>query len=246
MYGAISDYIEQEEVAGRKSPHFLKWLDYSKLCAYVAFRVGREKGWQSSVELIKFYSAIPRPKPTNAAKRDRHLDYVQALETTGVEVLLGHFKVTTVSCRECGDSYQRASEKESDVHLAIDLVADSLNDKIDVAVVLTRDSDIAPAFRLVKNETKVQIVTVVLSPREFSKELLAESNMKLILYAKHLEKNLLPAEIAIAYGFYYLLLWAINTVAGRVLIAPTFINIVAFAICFLVIFNTIKAVRDKA
>lgn len=67
----------------------------------------------------------------------RHKLYVSALESTGVETVLGNFKRKPRNCRSCNAMWDSHEEKETDVNIAVRLVADAYKDKYDVAYVLS-------------------------------------------------------------------------------------------------------------
>lgn len=148
------------------------------------------------VEFIKLYTATP----SHSTRLDRHLEFMAACRAEGVQVHDGGFKYNNISCRICGTSWRKPEEKESDVHLAVDIVADALQGKIDVAFVLTCDSDIAPAFRLCRELTAVQLVTVAFEPRQHSFELLQECDYKIYVQREHIRRSLLPKNVLAADG----------------------------------------------
>ena len=52
----------------------------------------------------------------------RHLRYLDALQATGVEAILGHFKRRQVRCPYCGRVRDRWQEKQTDVGIAVRLM----------------------------------------------------------------------------------------------------------------------------
>jgi hypothetical protein len=87
-------------------------------------------------------------------------------------------------------------EKESDVNLAIHLLHEAYCNSYDVALLLTADSDLAPAVRLVCSTFPEKRIRILAPPnRPHSKELVASaggpkrcSKIKRV----HLERALLP------------------------------------------------------
>lgn len=77
----------------------------------------------------------------------RHLTYIDCLRSSGVAVELAQFKEKVISCPACGRDFKRHEEKETDVAIAVKLVELFLRDQCDAAVLVTGDSDIAPAAR---------------------------------------------------------------------------------------------------
>lgn len=183
VYGAICELGDEH----------LKWMSYRSLCEWMArspwIISGERLESAMSVEFIKLYTAVPSHDDSRA---NRHREFLAACTAEGVAVHEGSFKSRVITCRGCGDSWIKREEKESDVHLAVDIVADAIRGLIDVAYVLTCDSDIAPAFRVVRESTAVKLISVAFEPRRHSKELKAEAHGLLFVRARNLRRSLLP------------------------------------------------------
>ena len=77
----------------------------------------------------------------------RHLAFISCLEATGIVVELGRFKEKTVHCHNCNRTMIRHEEKETDVAISVKLLELMIVDECDTAVIITGDTDIAPAVR---------------------------------------------------------------------------------------------------
>lgn len=114
-----------------------------------------------------------RDDPTKAVRQQA---YLRALQLTGVEVHLARFEKrtrtarlkTVIPCRAvptCVPERVQVTireEKGSDVFLASSLVRDAFLDRFDRAVVVSNDSDLAPAIRIAVEEAGKDVA--VLSP----------------------------------------------------------------------------------
>lgn len=58
------------------------------------------------------------------------------------------------TCKKCGTTDYKFQEKGVDVGLAVDIVADALNNQVDRIVIVSSDTDLIPALRIVKNSHK--------------------------------------------------------------------------------------------
>lgn len=133
----------------------------------------------------------------------RHRAYVSALRTRGVVPLMANFKKKSRSCKRCGGSWVQHEEKESDVGLGAHLVNDAHRNLYDRALILSADSDLAAAIKLVAGEFPAKEVRIVTPPGRYdSVELVRASG-----HAKasriqpiHLERSLLPAVVVDAAG----------------------------------------------
>jgi len=121
-----------------------KWLDLSKLCESYLSLIGGG----AQLDRIYYFSALATHlEPAKPDLTMRHRLYLQCLEDSGVVVELSRFKMKDVRCRNCGHVFQRAEEKETDVALACKLLEVLFNDDCETAVLVTGDTDIAPAVR---------------------------------------------------------------------------------------------------
>lgn len=187
VYGAICELGDEH----------LKWMSYRSLCEWMASSPWTIKSrFQDrlvedpmSVEFIKLYTAVPDHHEPRA---NRHREFLAACKAEGVIVHEGSFKSRQISCRSCGDAWAKREEKESDVHLSVDIVADALRGSVDVAYVLTCDSDIAPAFRLVRETTPVKLISVAFEPRRHSYELRSEAHGLMYIRSNNIKRSLLP------------------------------------------------------
>lgn len=113
------------------------WLD---LVAYM------EKCLKPDQELvaIKYFSATPLD---NRGKADRQDAWFSASkENPKFKLMLGKYLRKSITCYNCQNTINTYEEKESDVKLALEIVADAYEDKCDFAIIITADSDIAPAI----------------------------------------------------------------------------------------------------
>ncbi|WP_433942518.1 NYN domain-containing protein [Brevundimonas diminuta] len=85
----------------------------------------------------------------DAGKRSRHLMYVKALETAGVDVIPSKFDKVRKYCRKEERYCDFNEEKQSDVNLAVEALADVYDGRVNTVFFLTADSDQIPTFRAI-------------------------------------------------------------------------------------------------
>ena len=124
-----------------------KWLDINSLCrSYISLF-----GKNAIFEKIFYFSAIPTYlSSSNPDKIIRHEIYIKALENTNIEVILGRFKEKTVYCNKCKSFLLKHEEKETDVAIALKLIEVLIKNIGDTIVIVTGDTDLAPAYRTAK------------------------------------------------------------------------------------------------
>jgi uncharacterized LabA/DUF88 family protein len=175
--------------------HHLKWLDLRMLC--LAFAPAP----QDTLGTVYYFSAYATWRPNAYA---RHRALVAALRARGVEAVLGLFKEKDRNCRTCGSHWTDHEEKETDVNIALHLLRDAQQDRYDRALLVSGDSDLAPAVRMVRHLFPHKDVRII-APygRGYSMDLVNAAGgvsharrMKQI----HVERTLLPDRVVSADG----------------------------------------------
>jgi uncharacterized LabA/DUF88 family protein len=173
--------------------NYLKWLDLRGLV--------EEFVPASDFDLvsIKYFSAYAEWLPGPYA---RHKAFVAATKSQGVEVILGNFKVTYRYCKLCRRTFKSHEEKETDVNLGIHMVNDAHRNRYDIAFLLSADSDLVPAVKMVRAETGKPIRAIF--PVNYRSSDLRKAVGGLAMCAEmkpvHLEHNLLPQNVVASDG----------------------------------------------
>ncbi|GAA2880506.1 hypothetical protein GCM10010837_37060 [Aminobacter niigataensis] len=111
---------------------------------------------------------------------------------------MGHFKAKNRKCKSCGAVWISHEEKETDVNIALWLVNEAYKDNFDEAFVLSRDSDLTPAIKMLLAEFPSKAIKVISPPNAgHSKEMANLVGNKKLASVKtiHLERSLLPATV---------------------------------------------------
>jgi uncharacterized LabA/DUF88 family protein len=92
-------------------------------------------------------------------------------------------------------------EKETDVNIALHLLDCGYRDTFDHALLISRDSDLSPAVRMLRERFPEKRLTVVAPPLAgHSKAMLRWATGKTKIRTEHLEQSLLTAEVRDASG----------------------------------------------
>ena len=150
---------------------YLKWLSLRTL----AERVGKPFG----VEFVElnFCTAF---FPGDFGKQKRHEAYVNALAAEGVNVIFGHTIKEPMDCRSCGHIWHQPREKETDINVALSLFEAA--SRIDIAFLVTADTDQAATLRyMAKHYPEKKVVVLTPPGRPVSSHLrdLAFKNIRL-------------------------------------------------------------------
>jgi uncharacterized LabA/DUF88 family protein len=139
---------------------------------------------------VKYFSAFADWMPE---QRGRHIQYVRALEAKGVQTIMGQFKVKDRHCNKCRHRWKGHEEKETDVNIALHLLRDGMQKRIDKALLVTRDSDLKPAIEMTLSECPNLEIEVVAPPHfGHSTDLINVSTGKRKITKAQIERSLFP------------------------------------------------------
>lgn len=142
--------------------HSARWLDLHAL--------GRSLLKPSQqLELTRYFTARVRGNPDKARRQGAFLD---ALCARGrIRIDFGHFLAKPVSCHKCGNRWQKNEEKKTDVNLAVRLLDDAYDDRFDVAIIVSGDSDLVPPIESVSARFPDKRLIAAFPPQRNSTEL---------------------------------------------------------------------------
>ncbi len=137
-----------------------KWLD---IHALVASRLPKNQ-----IDMVRYFTARVSARPHDPAQPQRQETYLRALATIPeVELHFGHFLTHEVNMPDAAawsaGKYRpvrvmKTEEKGSDVNLATHLLMDAFDDRFDVAVIISNDSDLKEPISQVRNRFGKKIV----------------------------------------------------------------------------------------
>jgi hypothetical protein len=174
LYHAIADLDEP----------FLKWLNLWKLAETLV------PSQTEDVVRVVFCTAY---YPGNEQKRWRHGEYKKALECVGVKCEFGHYVHESAFCKKCNHEWEKPSEKQSDINVALNLYHDACTNIFDKAYLVTADSDQAATARfLAGNFPAKQLVSVAPPGRNFSANIVKFAQERMQISKDALERSLFP------------------------------------------------------
>lgn len=150
-----------------------KWLD-------VGLLFEKALGLQNTIDKIKYFTARVQPSNTDPNVNVRQDTYLRALTVhcPNVELYYGHFlrhrtRMENVNPPPPTVEVWKNEEKGSDVNLALHVLHDAWLDAYDCAVIVSNDSDLAEALRLVKARHRkvIGLITPGSPRRKTSKQL---------------------------------------------------------------------------
>lgn len=163
------------------------WLDLVKLAERLRPR--------SHVDHVHYFTAPVLGEPDAASRQAEYQNALQALHPHRVSITQGRYQTKTKRCRKCGTKWQEREEKETDVNIAVSLVADAALGAMTTAMLLSADSDLSPAVRTAQSLNPNLIVFAAFPPRRFSSELKALMPASFQINPARIRQSLLPNEV---------------------------------------------------
>ncbi len=163
--------------------HWL-WLDVVKLAQSLRPR--------SSIDLVRYFTANVLGQPEAQGRQQTYLNALTAVNGSRISIVHGRYQEKTQWCRTCGATWKVREEKETDVNIAVSLVADAARDAMDAALIISADSDLAPAVRAARDIRPGLYVAAAFPPDRFSAELKALMPGSFHIGASKIRRSFLP------------------------------------------------------
>ncbi len=150
---------------------------------------------QSTLSKVMYFTAPVLNDPTGLSNQQAYLAALLAQNPGLIEVVQGRYQSKNKNCRRCGNSWTAYEEKETDVNIAVNLVADAAKRLTDAALVISADSDLSPGVRLARQLNPDLFVAAAFPPRRVSNELKALMPSSFHIGMKKIRNNQLPANV---------------------------------------------------
>ncbi|GHT10399.1 hypothetical protein FACS189432_09660 [Bacteroidia bacterium] len=152
-----------------------------------------DRNWQSVywIDVVKLFSQFLSPNqtlekviyftasPLNQDKSNRQGAFLNAnklLNENKFEVVRGKYLKKIIECPNCKYAISRPEEKKTDVNVAIRMIGDCVENKTDVIVLVSGDSDMLPPVEFIQQKYPQKKVRVYFPPTVFSVDL--KNNIK--------------------------------------------------------------------
>jgi len=152
-----------------------------------------DRTWKSAywIDTVKLFSQFLSPNqilekvvyftasPLNQEKSNRQGVFLNAnklLNADKFEVVRGKYLKKIVECPQCKYAISKPEEKKTDVNVAIRMISDCIENKTDVIVLVSGDSDILPPVEFIQQKYPKKKIRVYFPPTIFSVDL--KSNIK--------------------------------------------------------------------
>ena len=166
----------------------LKWLDLRKVCQSFL-----EK--HDTLVSMMYFTAVMKWSPEKAK---RHMAYISALKSNGVEVVTSNFKKNKKHCNTFSRYCDFYEEKQTDVALAVNAISDAQAGIADRILLVTADSDQIPLVQQVREKCPAISVEIVAPPgrSKQARELCRAASEYHELSAGRLSRCLFPRNVS--------------------------------------------------
>lgn len=144
---------------------------------------------------VRYFTALVKDEPAALARQRVYLGALSA-PSSNVEIILGRYQTKTVVCRQCGNIWTSYEEKETDVNIAVSLVADAAAAASDIALIISADSDLCPAIRTARSLNPGRGMIAAFPPRRSSFEIRTLISGAFTIAVADLRNSLLPEIIS--------------------------------------------------
>jgi uncharacterized LabA/DUF88 family protein len=163
------------------------WLDLVALAKSLRPR--------SHLVQVKYFTAPVLDEPDALSRQETYQKALLAQSPGLVTVVPGRYQSKLIGCRKCGHAYTHYEEKETDVNIAVALVADTLTHACSDALIISADSDLVPAVRTVQAKSPGTFVVAAFPPKRYSAHLHTLMPRSFIIGASKINQSQLPEQV---------------------------------------------------
>jgi uncharacterized LabA/DUF88 family protein len=150
---------------------------------------------------IHFFTAIPGfLTESDPSVVFNFKSYLEALHSTGVHLHIATFKRKDLTCPYCGEAIERHEEKETDVALGVKAIELLHLRAGDTLVIVSGDTDFAPALRTAKRLFSEAQVCVAFPHARFNAELQQIAGFSFRIRASRYADHQLPDPVRLSDG----------------------------------------------
>jgi uncharacterized LabA/DUF88 family protein len=144
------------------------WIDVVKLFSQFL-------GKGQILEKVIYFTASPLSS-SKSIRQGAFLNANKLINGDKFEVVRGKYLKKIIECPNCNYAIIRPEEKKTDVNVAIRMIGDCVQDKTDVVVLVSGDSDLLPPVEFIQKNYPNKKVKVYFPPTIFSADL--KNNIK--------------------------------------------------------------------
>ena len=166
------------------------WINFVEFCQQFL-------GPDQVIEKVKYFTA----PPLNVQKQKRQGKLFKAnrlLNPTKLEFVIGKYYKININCPNCNTTFQKPEEKRTDVNISVQLIGDCALNKCDSLVLISADSDLAPAISYIKKNFTNKKIKLYFPPERSSADLFNIMSRKVVFLANNkgkFNKSIMPETV---------------------------------------------------
>ncbi len=174
-----------------------RWIDIKSLCGSYLHLFGKD----AVLHEVYYFSALAKHlEATHPDVTKRHRALIRCLQSTGVITQLNRFKKKSIVCPICKKKHNKYEEKETDVAIAVKLLELLVTNSCDTVVLVTGDTDLAPAVRVADRLFPLKRVVFAFPYKRKNKELAKLSPGSFTISKEQYTKHQLPDPFVLSIG----------------------------------------------
>ena len=118
-----------------------------------------------------------------------------------MNIYYGNYQSDNVECKKCGKIWTKYNEKMTDVNIATQILIDAYQDKYDMAMLISGDSDLVPPMRAVHEIFNKKRVFVAFPPKRHNQSVALIAKGSLTIGRKNLVDSQFEDEVVKSSGF---------------------------------------------
>ncbi|NDL57309.1 NYN domain-containing protein [Phytoactinopolyspora mesophila] len=146
---------------------------------------------------VKYFTASVLDDPDGQARQDTYIKALANSYPATLEVVYGRYQRKQMMCRVCRMSWTSYEEKETDVNISTALVADAARQAMTTALLISADSDLAPAIRTAQSIDPELFAVAAFPPRRTSAHLRALMPASFTIGAGRIKAAQLPDVVTV-------------------------------------------------
>jgi len=131
----------------------------------------------------------------NPEKQKRQSTYIEALQSAGIAIYYGNYQNDRIECRLCGNIWPVYHEKMTDVNIATHIIIDAYQDKFDMAMLISGDSDLVPPINAIHHWFPKKRVFVAFPPKRHNSSIAMVAKGSITIGRKKLADSQFDPEV---------------------------------------------------
>jgi len=170
------------------------WLNPHALATHLV------RGNQTAMQTKYFTARVGAPHDSH----ERQAVFLDAVATVPeIQIIQGQFRHGTTKCRQCENTWFSPEEKGTDVNIAVEMLNDAADDRVDTLILVSGDSDLAPAVTSIRERHPQKRVVIAFPPKRESATLRRVATTSFVIGRQAFSRSLFP-NVVVAPGGYEL------------------------------------------